>query len=424
VAGRFLGSVHGADENLEHRIGIGMTRVTVVNDDLPGTLDFALSEVFAQEGTDISIGVTRSRGACGNIKCKYATKEVTAIKDVDFTHVEGTLEFAEGETHKTIEIKVLPQDAKRYSEDRFMVELSEPSPGVLFDPDTDGGVDCAVCEVVLPKTGHSKHVSCCTFMSTHKFRSSLKEWRENVEVVWYCNGSASDQMEAGLTDWIMHCLCLVWKVVFVSVPPASLFGGWPCFALALAWIGTVTACIGDLASLLGCSIGFSDDITAITLVALGTSLPDTLASKTAAQEDDTADNSVGNVTGSNCVNVFLGLGLPWCAASIVWWSRGPTNEWKQKRCQTCLGQPTFEEVFWPTYMQGGFIVPASSLGFSVSVFTGCALMCIMLLLFRRNTYGGELGGPQSAQYRDGAILASLWFVYIGASIVQCITSSS
>lgn len=30
----------------------------------------------------------------------------------------------------------------------------------------------------------------------------------------------------------------------------------------------------------------------------------------------TADNSVGNVTGSNSVNVFLGLGLPWTMAAI------------------------------------------------------------------------------------------------------------
>jgi hypothetical protein len=34
---------------------------------------------------------------------------------------------------------------------------------------------------------------------------------------------------------------------------------------------------------------------------------DTFASKVAAIEDDCADASVGNVTGSNAVNVFLGM---------------------------------------------------------------------------------------------------------------------
>jgi Ca2+/Na+ antiporter len=41
---------------------------------------------------------------------------------------------------------------------------------------------------------------------------------------------------------------------------------------------------------------------------MGTSLPDTFASKIAAKNEKTADNAIGNITGSNSVNVFLGLG--------------------------------------------------------------------------------------------------------------------
>jgi len=59
-------------------------------------------------------------------------------------------------------------------------------------------------------------------------------------------------------------------------------------------------------------------INAITIVALGTSLPDLFASKSAALQERYADNSIGNVTGSNSVNVFLGLGLPWLIATIYW----------------------------------------------------------------------------------------------------------
>jgi Ca2+/Na+ antiporter len=50
-------------------------------------------------------------------------------------------------------------------------------------------------------------------------------------------------------------------------------------------------------------------------VALGTSIPDTFASKLAAQADPYADAAIGNITGSNSVNVFLGLGFPWILAS-------------------------------------------------------------------------------------------------------------
>jgi solute carrier family 8 (sodium/calcium exchanger) len=36
----------------------------------------------------------------------------------------------------------------------------------------------------------------------------------------------------------------------------------------------------------------------------------------AARAEKYADDAVGNVTGSNSVNVFLGLGLPWVLASV------------------------------------------------------------------------------------------------------------
>ena len=100
-------------------------------------------------------------------------------------------------------------------------------------------------------------------------------------------------------------------------------------------IGILTAIVGDLAGIFGCLVGLKDSVTgkqrlifshkseqklllflAITFVALGTSLPDTFASKSAAVAERTADNAIGNVTGSNSVNVFLGLGLPWMIASI------------------------------------------------------------------------------------------------------------
>ena len=66
---------------------------------------------------------------------------------------------------------------------------------------------------------------------------------------------------------------------------------------------------------------------AITFVALGTSLPDTFASKAAAANEKNADNAIGNVTGSNSVNVFLGLGLPWVIAAFYHYSK----VFKQKR---------------------------------------------------------------------------------------------
>lgn len=44
---------------------------------------------------------------------------------------------------------------------------------------------------------------------------------------------------------------------------------------------------------------------------------DTFASKVAAIQDKYADASVGNVTGSNAVNVFLGIGVAWTIGNFA-----------------------------------------------------------------------------------------------------------
>ena len=97
-----------------------------------------------------------------------------------------------------------------------------------------------------------------------------------------------------------------------------MMGGWLCFTVSLMMIGLLVIIVGDLANIFGCLVGLKPEITAITFVALGTSLPDTFASKAAAINEKYADNAVGNVTGSNSVNVFMGLGIPWLIASIYW----------------------------------------------------------------------------------------------------------
>merc|ERR1712110_1275322 len=108
------------------------------------------------------------------------------------------------------------------------------------------------------------------------------------------------------------------KLIFAFVPPPQYLGGWATFFGALCVIGIITALIGDMANMVGCTMGLDPEITAITFVALGTSLPDTFASKTAAEMDSDADNSIGNVTGSNSVNVFLGCGLAWTLGALYW----------------------------------------------------------------------------------------------------------
>ncbi len=49
--------------------------------------------------------------------------------------------------------------------------------------------------------------------------------------------------------------------------------GWAAFLMSIVMIGFLTALIGDVAAALGCTIGLKDTVTAISFVAVGTSLP-------------------------------------------------------------------------------------------------------------------------------------------------------
>lgn len=85
------------------------------------------------------------------------------------------------------------------------------------------------------------------------------------------------------SEAVMHFLAMPWKLLFALIPPKHICGGWLAFVIALAIIGGIVNVVGEFAELLGCTMNIKTSITAITLVALGTSLPDTFASKAAAQ---------------------------------------------------------------------------------------------------------------------------------------------
>jgi solute carrier family 8 (sodium/calcium exchanger) len=86
-----------------------------------------------------------------------------------------------------------------------------------------------------------------------------------------------------LSEGLFHFMCIGWKVIFATIPPPDMGGGAPAFAVALVYIGLVTMLVGEVATILGCAVGVKASITAISLVAMGTSLPDTFASMTAAK---------------------------------------------------------------------------------------------------------------------------------------------
>ena len=122
--------------------------------------------------------------------------------------------------------------------------------------------------------------------------------------------------EISTLDATLHFITIGWKVLFAFIPPPHYCGGYATFFISLAFIGFLSFFVGQFAGLFGCVLNLKPQITAITFVALGTGLPDTFASGTAATQAKYADQAIVNVTGSNSVNVFLGLGVPWVIAVI------------------------------------------------------------------------------------------------------------
>merc|ERR1711871_573164 len=262
--------------------------------------------------------------------------------------------------------------------------------GAKFDPETDGGEDSCVLTVFIDSDPQGKdridRLNSTLAVRWEKAKVGHSNWADQFKEALSVGGGDDDvdddgnPVKPGPSDYILHFLSLPWKLIFALCPPTDYGGGWVCFFCSLAFVGGVTVIVGDAAERLGCVMGIQDLITAITFVALGTSLPDTFASKSAAEQDPYADAAIVNVTGSNSVNVFLGLGLPWMIGAIYWFGQD--------------GQK--------------MPVGADGLDFSVVVFTICAILCITTLAIRRKVFGGELGGPQGPKIGTSIFLASLW----------------
>lgn len=198
-----------------------------------------------------------------------------------------------------------------------------------------------------------------------------------------------NMVEVSGLEALLHFLTIGWKVFAALVPPPKLWRGWLAFVISLGFIGLVTAIVGEIATLFGCVLGLKPAATAITFVALGTSLPDTFASKQAAQQSKYADSAIGNVTGSNSVNIFLGLGLPWLIGSI--YSLADDSDYR---------------------------VNTDGLSFSVMLFLITSCSTLVIIILRRIIFGGELGGKTAfPKYFTAGLCLSLWVVYV---VMSCL----
>jgi len=367
----------------------------------------------------LELVLARQGGIDQRVTVRARTKSLTAVGDKDFESVDTELVFEPGVSEVSLTIVIYDDDMYE-EEEYFQVIFSDLSEGV-FSSLCDGGPYCSIVTVAIESDTTTKEQASVVELLAVKFKCNLhllekarddwmEQWREALS---YEPGN-------GLIGGISFLVAVPWRILFALSPPPLLLGGWGCFLISLLLIGLVTAVVGDLAANLGCVLGVTKSITAITLVAMGTSLPDTFASRTAARDEETADASIGNVTGSNSVNVLLGLGLPWLSAA-VYWNFVPKGGAKEAEWRARYSS----EPWYTPDMPVAFAVPAGDLAYSVGIFTTCAIACLATIILRRETVGYELGGPSPMWDKLTALFfIALWIFYIYMSVLNSLETAS
>jgi len=393
----FGAKAEGKEEDVT--LGVSNCRIMILNDDDPGTVGFPdVTMTCHTNSKTVKLKVVRKDGDDGNVLCFVKTISGTAIAGTHFKPIEeaeaappegetesipaNEIHFIHQQREAVIEVELIP--GSDLTNKTFTVEITSLEPeGCKMGAVTK-------CTVILSDDQEYKDLmqQVVKLMDEEvgDYQIGTSSWGEQFHAAM---NMGADDGEPEWPDYLLHFLSFYWKVLHAFVPPTDYWGGWGTFWVSLGMIGAITCLVGDCAKMLGCVIGLDDSITAITFVALGTSLPDTFASMEATVSDDTADAAITNVTGSNSVNVFLGLGLPWCMA-----------------------------VFYHEAKGTKFYYPAGDLVFSVLVFFAFAVVCIILLVFRRFQYDCELGGPTRPAYIHSAFLAGSWVMYVVISSLK------
>ncbi|GFY38811.1 hypothetical protein TNIN_64681 [Trichonephila inaurata madagascariensis] len=434
-----LSNPHYIIDKMEPRMPVELATpflatVMILDDDHAGIFLFPEAEVELTESVgEYPLKVNRFSGARGRVIVPFRTVESTAKPGVEYEHTEGELIFENNETSKEIPLHIT--DNESYETDAvFFVELGEPkleedylreqSGQDINENQDDLSEDEKIALLGKPRLGEQYKVQ-IRIKESREFKNTVDKlfqkanitlsigtssWKEQfLEAITVSAGDDDDDDEGGeeggeegeepeerepklptCSDYVMHFITLFWKILFALIPPVDMMDGWVCFVVSILGIGLLTAVIGDLASHFGCTVGLKDTVTAVALVALGTSIPDTFASKVAATQDKYADSSIGNVTGSNAVNVFLGIGIAWSIAAIVHYAHGTQ-----------------------------FKVEPGNLAFSVTMFCGCAFIsCVVLLMRRSKRVGGELGGPMLYKLPTTILFVCLWLFYVLMSSME------
>ncbi|XP_072955233.1 magnesium/proton exchanger [Typha angustifolia] len=224
----------------------------------------------------------------------------------------------------------------------------------------------------------------------------------NVGSVWrqqFVDAIKLESIESKKTDCIYLRMARIfwqliltpWRLLFAFVPPCQISHGWIAFVCSLIFISGIAYVVTKLTDQISCVTGVNPYIIAFTALASGTSWPDLVASKIAAERQVTADSAIANITCSNSVNIYVGIGIPW------------------------LINTTYNFF---VYQQPLHIQNSGGLSFSLLIFFATSAGCVAVLVLRRLILGAELGGPKLWAWMTAAYFMVLWIVFIVLSSLR------
>ncbi|XP_050432322.1 sodium/calcium exchanger 1 [Adelges cooleyi] len=366
---------------------ISIIEVTIIDNDEPGIISFGKRGLLVKESAGfVEVPIVRTHGSDSEVTVKWRTIDESAISGRDYVGGQGEIIFKDKEVAKVLKIEII-NDMCPEKDECFEIELYGATGGAKIGNvnrtavtiSSDDDFDSVVDRLML-----------LTNINIHAIELHRQTWAEQIKAAMTVNGG--DLENATTATYVMHFFSFFWKVLFSFIPPATIFYGWPRFFSSLILIGIMATTIGDLATIFGCLIGLDDIVTAITVVALGMSLPDILGACMVTRAETHADEAMIHIAGSIAVKVLMGVGLPWFIAALY--------------------HHQHDRVF---------NVPSNQIGTNVVLYSIMAILAVSVLMVRRNMefFGkAELGGPQKGRYLTVGIFVVLWLIYLFLTCFQ------
>lgn len=148
-----------------------------------------------------------------------------------------------------------------------------------------------------------------------------------------------DEDEESLWEWpsskagqFMFILSVPFNLMFtVTIPDCSKAKFeklYPLtFLMCIVWLAALCAVMATFGTAIGCLWDVPPLVMGILLLAIGTSVPDAMASMIVAKGGE-GGMAIANAIGSNVFDILLGLGLPWMVFGLMGGCPNPTADGK------------------------------------------------------------------------------------------------